>query len=64
MVECKLPEYRLELNSPSKVWGDEWEYQIKSLHNEIVRSDGLFNDLETAEQWGRRALWCLSLGDK
>ena len=30
---------------------------------ETIRDEYDFPDEETALQWGRRALWCLSLGD-
>ena len=58
MVECKLPEYKIEIAGTS----DEWFYVIKK-NGEPIRNARGFTDKETALQWGRRALWCLSLGD-
>jgi len=62
MVECKLPKYSLGIHSTSPRWGDIWAYRIGE-GSTIVRAIDGFNDFDTALEWGRRALWCLSLGD-
>ena len=69
MVEydCKLPNYELEVHSTSLIWGDVWVYRIVGKgerYKMVLRTSGGFNNMDDALQWGRRALWCLSLGDR
>jgi len=69
MVEydCKLPQYELEVRSTSPVWGDVWIYRIigkGDRYKMVFRTSGGFDDMQTALDFGRRAMYCLNLGDK
>ena len=58
MVECKMPKYRIMVNAIPNDDG-EFAFWIEGTD----RIDSGFTDKETALEWGRRALWCLSLGE-
>ena len=65
MVECKITNY--ELNVFQNRYTNLFYYVIDDVYPSgrrvRIRDVDDFTDEDTALEWGRRALWCLSLGE-